>query len=279
MNSLSYIIVDDKKEDISSVHKAIKLLQKEQLLTGTLTYSGGFSNSIEASDFVNRKNVDLIILDIEMPTENGFEFINRLELSGRLPLIILMSLFHNKYAVSSLNYFVRKNVFAFIGKPIDKQKLHEALETSFSRKDELMRIQGLKANSISSLTVTRIDIQKYRGHITTSEKTGDISLSSVMHIEMEDHRLQFYVWDDFNGEVSKASYISWQYTMRQLEKILPVQFIRISKSVFLNMDFVVQREEYTLQMIDNNRFEIPRSSQKEFDEKHKLYSYLYRSGN
>ena len=65
------IIVDD--DDLS-----VKVLEKMVNATSHLTHAGSAKNAIEATSLLTNNQVDIVLLDIEMPEMSGLQFINTL---------------------------------------------------------------------------------------------------------------------------------------------------------------------------------------------------------
>jgi DNA-binding LytR/AlgR family response regulator len=93
MNSkLSCLIVDD--DDIS-VRMIMELINK----TDVLDLKGTCSSSLDAAKFLKDIPIDILFLDVEMPTMNGFELVQVLE---KKPQIILISGSEN-YAINAFD--------------------------------------------------------------------------------------------------------------------------------------------------------------------------------
>ena len=104
MEKLSCIIVDDDK--------VIRTILEEFVTkTNVLSLAGVFDNAIEAGNFLFKRPVDLLLLDVEMPSMTGLDLIKALK---DPPQIILIS--NNKeYALDAFEY----NVTDYILKPLD----------------------------------------------------------------------------------------------------------------------------------------------------------------
>lgn len=80
-----------------------------------------FSSAIEAIKYLNTTEVDLVYLDIHMPTFSGFDFIKTLK---KLPKIILTTSDKNL----ALKAFEYKGVVDYLVKPISKNRFQQSLE-------------------------------------------------------------------------------------------------------------------------------------------------------
>lgn len=78
-----------------------------------------FSSAIDALAFLEKNQVDLLFLDIEMPDLSGLEF---LETAHSLPAVILTTQ-NEKYAVKAFEY----EVLDYLTKPVRYSGLTQAL--------------------------------------------------------------------------------------------------------------------------------------------------------
>ena len=97
------IIVDD--EEMSQ--KAMKHLVSQ---VPYLNLIGTYSNASEAIHALDKNNVDLMLLDIEMPIMNGIEFVKSL----KNPPITILATSKKEYALEAFEY----NVIDYLVKPV-----------------------------------------------------------------------------------------------------------------------------------------------------------------
>ena len=83
----------------------------------------------QALNILHKERVDLMLLDIEMPKETGFELLERLR-SERLRVITIILSGHQRfdYAREAINY----HCFNYLLKPIGKQNLNRELSRAIS---------------------------------------------------------------------------------------------------------------------------------------------------
>jgi DNA-binding LytR/AlgR family response regulator len=109
------IIIDDDKVSRLVIEKYINK-------TDFLDLSESFDNAVDAANyFNNKKEVDLIFLDIEMPGMSGVEFLESLD---NLPQIIVVSA-KEKYALQAIqhdvtDYLLKPVVFSRFLKAVTK---------------------------------------------------------------------------------------------------------------------------------------------------------------
>ena len=105
------LVVDDEKDILLLLQEALGACGHE--VTGALS-------GVEALDFLDQEQVDLVILDIRMPDMTGIELLERIRKShARLPVIICSA-----YPWLARGYVVwSSEVAAVIPKPLDLEHL------------------------------------------------------------------------------------------------------------------------------------------------------------
>lgn len=134
MNDKTILIVDDE----SSVRYSFQKLFREPGIT-----IAEASNGAEAITFIQKKEADLVLLDIEMPGLTGLETIQRLKvLQPALPVIIMTAFGSSERVIAAMKY----GAFDYLEKPFDIDRLKAVVKEALA----------LKA---SSQTEAKIDIQ------------------------------------------------------------------------------------------------------------------------
>jgi putative two-component system response regulator len=119
----SILVIDDMSVNLRSI-KAI--LENEY--TVRLAKSGELAKSI-----LNSIVVDLILLDIEMPDMNGFEYMDWLKnnpVTRHIPVIFISSHAEPTFVVRATRYDVK----GYIKKPVDPKLLRERVNEALSKK-------------------------------------------------------------------------------------------------------------------------------------------------
>ena len=83
---------------------------------------GVCKNGLEAIQEIEKKEPDLLFLDVEMPEIDGFDVLSNLETS-KTPVVIFITAF-SEYAVKAFEV----NALDYIHKPFDKERLFKAIE-------------------------------------------------------------------------------------------------------------------------------------------------------
>lgn len=93
-----------------------------------------FKSGIEALEYLNDEDVDLIILDYYTPLMNGAEFIDRLHATGKAPSIIMVTSASDTDIVVQL---LSRGVIDYLVKPFKYPRFQAALEKYSQMKEYL----------------------------------------------------------------------------------------------------------------------------------------------
>ncbi|WP_416444002.1 response regulator [Leeuwenhoekiella sp. A16] len=113
------LVVDDDKIFLVLVSRLLKTFYPKTTITSCL-------NGREALDYLDKSTPDIILLDINMPIMNGWEFMNRLPLKKQEDLsifIVSSSIDPRDQRLSKTNV----NIEGFIEKPLTPEKLKRVL--------------------------------------------------------------------------------------------------------------------------------------------------------
>ena len=206
MNLLECIAIDDEPH-------ALKILEAYVSKVPYLNLAAQFQSPLDAMPFLEKNQVDLIFLDIQMPELTGLQF---LEVLQHRPAVILTTAY-SEYALESYNYTVTDYLlkpYAFdrflkaVNKVKNENSAPSAIEHSIEN-DTAMLIKG-----------------------DAKHKYHQVELANITHIEGLRNYLAIHQKD--------GSKIVTLQSMRAMEEELPARnFLRIHKSFIVNMDEVV----------------------------------------
>ncbi len=207
---MNCIIVDD---DILSC----KILEGYVGKSSSLNLVGTFNDSVAARNLVTqRKDIELIILDVMMPELDGFDFMGSLDFP---PNIIIVSS-AEEYALKAFDF----NVVDYLLKPINYGRFCKAIDKTvryFSRKE------------VPNNGDEEIFIKK--GSSLVKLKLGDI-----IYIEA----LENYVILNTNDDK-----FTIHFTMKAIENQLPSGvFMRVHRSFIINKSMIQSIKENALDL-------------------------------
>ncbi|MBT7817260.1 MAG: response regulator transcription factor [Polaribacter sp.] len=166
-----------------------------------------FSSAINAIKYLNSNTVDLVYLDIHMPTFSGFDFIQTLK---NPPKIILTTSDKNL----ALEAFEYKSVIDYLVKPISKERFNKSLEKLkiFSIEEENASLESKKLSDYI--------------YVNVDKRLVKINIPSIYLIEAKG--------DYINIKTSIKSYLVHS-TLKKIEDKLPSNmFFRVHRSFVIN---------------------------------------------
>ncbi len=195
------LIVDDDEMIVATLKHYV-----EQ--TESLELAESFTDSVEAINYLQaNNNVDILLLDIEMPELSGLELLDVLD--QQKPHVILVTS-KPEYAVKAFEY----DVLDYLLKPIQYPRFLKAINKCIDKGKNV---------------ITRVHPNdEFEVHIKSDLKHVRINLTNVFYIEaMADYVM--FVMKNGNKHMVHA-------TMKSLEVKLPDSiFTRVHRSFIVNM--------------------------------------------
>lgn len=229
MAPIKCIIVDDDPVQRESIRNCVDKVSDLQLV-------GSYSNAIEARLFLQKRDVDLIFLDVEMPEMSGLEF---LENFRDVPQVIMIT--SNKdYAFKAFEF----DVTDYLSKPVDMDRFSSAVQRVRYYEENLKR-------------------QKKEDHIFVKSdgilvkiKTNDIYYVEAMgdYIKVHTPEKRHVVHSTMKAFVAK----------------LPEDFVRTHKSYIVNLHHIDKVEENTV-YLEGEELPVSRNNRRPLLEKVKEY--------
>lgn len=196
--NFNYVIVEDNLGALKNLQTSMKSFPDFIEIGVAHTLTKGIALALS-------KKPHIIFLDIELGEENGFDLIKEIrQYTNEMPYVIVTTDF-DRYAKKAVN----TDVLYFLDKPIDDDEL----------------IIGLK-----KFEKKYVDSQK---QITIKNSDGHffMDLETIQYIKSDINYCNIY-----RSDQEKPMYVT--KTLKELEKILPNQFVRIHKSYIINSQFV-----------------------------------------
>lgn len=223
---INCIIIDDDA--------AARLIIKQLCKNNNLEVREDFSSAIEAIKYLNENKVDVVFLDIHMPTFSGFDFIKTLK---NAPKIILTTSDKN----FALEAFEFESVLDYLVKPVGKERFKKSLEklTNFTLEKQTPII-----------TNTNIDYI----FVNVDKRLVKIKILDILIIEAKG--------DYVNIKTEKKNFIVHS-TLKKTQDKLPTDiFFRIHRSYIINISEIIDIEDNTV-LIQKHVIPISRSHKPE----------------
>ena len=192
---ISCIIIEDEKlaQDVIKSH-----LER----SGRFKLLGTCRNAQEAAAALEKQEVDLIFLDIQLPGMTGLNFLRSLV----NPPLVVFTTAYPEYALESYEF----NVIDYLLKPISYERFSKTIDKIIDG-----NIFKASANEVKPLLRDYIFIR-------SNSKFFRVSFSEITHVEGMKDYLKIHTIEHI---------IVTHQTMGEMENILPPgQFIRIHKS-------------------------------------------------
>lgn len=231
------IIVDDEPHAIARIKN---LLHERE----NFVISGTASDASSALDIIAKKRPDCIFLDITMPNKNGFEILETANTDWK-PLIIVVS-GSEEHAIRAFEY----DVFDYLLKPYRDHRFFQSIE----------KIEEKILNETKP-TPTNISLEDTIAHsnIIPIKKHGKISFVKIIDIH---YILASGYYIELHLENKKHLLRESMHVI--INKLPPDQFIRIHRSVIVNIDLIGEilktpDKKTMVKMKNGNTFKVSRS--------------------
>lgn len=225
------LIIDDEP-------LAIKLIKRHVEQVPGLELVNSFQNPLEAFEFLQKNNIDLIFLDIQMPVLTGLDFVKSLQ---NQPGIIFTTAYRN-YAVESYEL----DVVDYLVKPITFTRFFKAI-SKFMKKTSSITIVQPSESKTTIAAETKIQTPVYQDYmyVNSNKKHIKVEFDQILYVESLKDYVRIHIGSKRIITKDKIS---------DFEKKLPAAFLRIHRSFIVNTDKITA---FTSQDIEINDLELP----------------------
>jgi two-component system, LytTR family, response regulator len=250
-NGLNIIIVDD---EVKSAENIRKMLLK--FVDPGINIMGVAHNTTTAERLISEFSPDAILLDIEMPHENAFHFLDRI---SPVDFEVIFITAYDKYAIRA----IKLDAIDYILKPISIPELQNAI----SRLTE-----KIKANRfISEITISHNEASQNKN---TQRNDTRIVLKDANHDEDIDPQNIFFIEAQRSysrilfKKKNAAVEIIMSHPLAYYEEILSKQlFYRVHKSYLINcmqIEEVIASDNYSIVLKNKHKISISRRRYPDF---------------
>lgn len=232
------VIIDDEPKAIQSLAWELGNFESDIEVVAT------FTNPEDAIVFVENTVIDCLFLDIEMPTMDGFQFLERLK-SKNFAVIITTA--YNEYAIKAL----KEEAIDYLLKPIDSDDLGKAIE----------KVKKFNSKSFNSEKFERMLLNFNERHqqkkitINTDGKLVFLEPADISHIESDGNYSTIFLSNNKKLMVTKK--------LKEVNELLPnEQFFRIHNSYVINLNKIKEFFKTDGYVILENNKKIPVSRQR-----------------
>lgn len=219
------VIIDDEQDAI----EAIELILKENF--STIHVVGKAQSVQKAIETINITNPDIVFLDIEMPTGNGFDVLEGLN-NRNFNLIFVTA--YNQYAIKAFKY----SAVDYILKPIDISELVCAIEKIEQRQPNEKKYDEKIDTLLQNIKKDKPD----KIALSTSEGIEFVKICDIVQIQAEGSYSTLKLLDQSELVVSK--------NLGEFESLLEDHsFYRPHQSHLINLSHVKKVTRYGNEII------------------------------
>ena len=218
---------------------------------------GQCADGAQAVEAILRHEPDLVFLDVQMPGCDGFEVVSRVG-KDRMPGVIFVTAY-DRYAVRAFEH----HAIDYLLKPFEYDRLHEAVQRARARRGQL-NPTILNDQLFAALKELQTLHQESWDRIPVRDggRTVFVKLPEIDWIEAEGNYISLHV--------GKNHFLLRQTMNAAAQHFAPRRFIRISRSVLVNLDRVTQCEslfhgDSILTLSDGTRLTMSRTYRENFE--------------
>ena len=238
---IAAVIVDDETKALQSLSWELTNFSDEIEVLAT------FTDPFEALSFLEKNTPDCLFLDIEMPTMDGFQFIQKLT-NKDFPVVITTA--YNQYAIKAL----KNEAIDYLLKPIDTDDL----------KDTIAKIKKYNAKNYSADRLEKILLSFNSKSIdrkitlNTDGKLLFLEGDEILYAESDGNYSTIYLTDGQKIVLTKK--------LKEVNELLPQEsFFRIHNSYIINLNKIKEFIKTDGYVVLKSNHKIPVSRQKKSD--------------
>jgi len=242
---LKAVIVDDEPKAIQSLVWELSNFKNE------IEVMASFTNPDEALKYIDSHTPDCLFLDVQMPTIDGFQFLEELK---NTDFAVVITTAYDEYAIKAL----KQEAIDYLLKPIDSDDLRESIAKIKKHNDRT--INSMKLERMLSNFNSKFD--KKRITINTDGKLLFLDVDDIIYIESDGNYSTLFLQDQKKIVLTKK--------LKEVDAILPEHyFFRIHNSYIINLNKIkafVKNEGYVI-MDSNHKIPVARQRKSDFLEK------------
>lgn len=202
-----------------------------------ITVKEEFSSAIDAIKYLNSNDVDLIFLDIHMPTFSGFDFIQSL----KSPPKIILTTSDDNFALHAFEY---ECVVDYLLKPIAKERFNKSLQ----------KLGSLKHTEVATKVKTELKEESNFIYVSVERRLVKINIPDIYFVEAKG--------DYISIKTESKNYLVHS-TLKKIEDKLPASlFLKIHRSFIINVSKIIDIEDNSV-LIKKSVIPISRSNKGE----------------
>lgn len=238
---LQAVIVDDEIKALQSLTWELTNFSDE------INVIASFTNPNDALDYLEKNTPDCLFLDIEMPTMDGFQFIQKLT-NKNFPVVITTA--YNQYALKA----IKNEALDYLLKPIDTDDLEETIVKIKKFNNKNFSVEKLE---MAMFNFNSRSIHK-RITLNTDGKLLFLESDEILYAESDGNYSTIFLTDGQKIVLTKK--------LKEVNELLPSDsFFRIHNSYIINLNKIKEFLKTDGYVVLKSNHKIPVSRQKKSD--------------
>jgi len=242
---LKAVIIDDEPKAIQSLTWELSNFSDQ------IEVVASFTEPEKALTYLSNTEIDCLFLDIEMPTIDGFQFLEKLE---KKDFAVIITTAYNEYAIKAL----KNEAIDYLLKPIDTDDLE----------DTIVKIKKFKGKSVSSEKFEEIllnfnkKFNQKKITVNTDGKLLFLEPKEILFVASDGNYCTIHLENNKKIVITKK--------LKELDTLLPEEhFFRIHNSYIINLHKIkefLKTDGYVV-LENNHKIPVSRQRKSEFLEK------------
>jgi len=238
---LQAVIVDDEIKALQSLTWELTNFSDE------INVIASFTNPHDALEYLEKNTPDCLFLDIEMPTMDGFQFIQKLT-NKNFPVVITTA--YNQYALKA----IKNDALDYLLKPIDTDDLEDTIAKIKKFNNKNFSVEKLE---MAMLNFNSRSIHK-RITLNTDGKLLFLESDEILYAESDGNYSTIFLTDGQKIVLTKK--------LKEVNELLPSDsFFRIHNSYIINLNKIKEFLKTDGYVVLKSNHKIPVSRQKKSD--------------
>jgi DNA-binding LytR/AlgR family response regulator len=220
---------------VEDIQIAADFLRKFCEKSDLIQVKGHFLNVADALEFLDREQVDLIFLDVEMPGASGFDLLDSLTYSPR----IILTTSKTEYAFDAFQYHVDD----YLKKPFTYKRFLEAIQKIRQPAPEPAVLQQ-SMNTLTQAPPMSAQAADTDFHFIKSEdKLIKLKKDDILFLESMRDYVKFVT--------PGKSYITYSTLKNMEEKLIGPTFLKVHRSYIVNITKIDDIRGNTIYLLGN----------------------------
>ena len=241
---LNAVIVDDEPKAVQSLSWELTNFSED------IHIMKSFTDPEDALDFLKTNTPDCLFLDIQMPTMDGFQFLDRL---AHREFAVIITTAYDEYAIKALKH----EAIDYLLKPIDTDDLKDTIE-----KIEKYNSRILNATRLEKVLLNNTSTLQKKVTLNSDGKLIFLDTDDIIFVESDGNYSTIFLSNNQKIVVTKK--------IKEVDHILPDHlFFRIHNSFVINLSKIkefIKTEGYVV-MDSNHKIPVARQRKSDFLER------------